>query len=91
MLINNKVNHIFYKTWGVLKHILYLCMFAKVLHGILLSSIYVQYIIVGSKFSDNSIILRHWLNGVILIFYLTLQISVQHSNFNYVNVLTTMQ
>ena len=79
MFINNKINHIFHTTWGGFKHMLYLCMFAKVLHGILLSSIYVWY---QGRTSRNDFILR---------IYLTLQISVQHSNFNYVNVLTTMQ
>ena len=55
-LINNKINHIFHTTWGVFKHMLYLCMFAKVLHGILLWSIYVLDILVGSKFGNNIII-----------------------------------
>ena len=32
-----------------------------------------------------------WLNDSILRIYLTVNISVQHSNFNDVNVLTTMQ
>ena len=57
MFINNKINHIFHTTWGGFKHILYLCMFAKVFHGTLLSSIYVWYTIVRSKVSDNSIII----------------------------------
>ena len=86
MLINNKVNHIFYKTWGVFKHMLYLCMLAKVFHGFyLISSIYVLDILVGYSYFSN------WLKDFILGIYLTLKISVQHSNFNNVNVLTTMQ
>ena len=85
MLINNKINHIFHTTWGVFKNMLYLCMFANVFHGFILSSIYVLDILVGYSYFSN------WLNDFILRIYLTLKISVQHSNFNDVNVLTTMQ
>ena len=55
MLINNKINHIFHTTWGVFKHMLYLCMFAKVFHGFLLSSIYVLDILLGFEFGGNII------------------------------------
>ena len=50
MFINNDINHIFHTTWGVFKHMLYLCMLAKVFHGFyLISSIYVLDILVGSE------------------------------------------
>ena len=49
MFINNNINHIFHTTWGVFKNMLYLCMFAKVFHIFLLSSIYDLDILVGSE------------------------------------------
>ena len=65
MFINNKINHIFHTTWGVFKHMLYLCMLAKVFHGFyLISSIYVLDILVGSElvewfYSKNIPYLKH--------------------------------
>ena len=91
MFINNKINHIFHTTWGVFKHMLYLCMFAKVFHGFLFGYIYVWDILVVTEFGDNNSYFSNWLNDFILRIYLTLKLSVQHSNFNDVNVLTTMQ